>query len=431
MAVVSTSDETSASPDDAAAGTPAPGDDGARPLDGIVVLDLTRVLSGPHCTRMLRDLGAEVIKLEPPSGDLTRFSTPRRRGVATYFAQQNTGKRNLSVDLSTPDGVEIVRELATKVDVLVENYRPGVLARLGLATDDLLAANPRLIVASISGYGQTGPWANRRAYAPVIEAETGIVASQGDARGGDYAKDPHSHADVYTAIETASAILAALYQRERTGRGQAVDVTMAETMLYVNEHLHDALWDGEVEDDWIRSFQPGGTVVMTTADGESLIAAGHPAERGTFELFIAAMGMPELTDDERFHDVASRLEHYDELRGIILDFASTVPDAVAFEEIFAQHGLAVGHVRKPGEITETEWARERGATVEVDDRHGGTFRVPNVPWHFGAAPGVGVSGVPSYRGEDNRRVLAEHLGYDDERLDRLERDGVISSRLPS
>ena len=402
----------------------------ARPLSGVRVLDLSRVLSGPHCTRMLADMGADVIKVEPPAGDLTRFATPRRHGLSSYFVQQNVGKRNLSIDLATPEGAEILLALAEHADVLVENYRPGVMARLGLDADRMRARNPRLIYASISGYGQTGPWVKRRAYAPVVEAEAGIVASQGNARGGELAKDPHSHADVYTSLETASAILAALYQREHTGQGQWLDVSMAETMLYVNEHLHDALWDGHDDPQWIRSFRPGDYLVLTVANGESLVVSGHPAERGTFDFFIAAMDRGELADDPRFADVASRLANFDALREIIRDFAATVPDADAFEERFSKHQLAVGRVREPGELTDTDWARERGAVVEVDDRGGGTIRVPNAPWRFGSSPDVGVSGVPKYRGEDNRSVLGELLGFDDDRLDSLEASGVLSSRLP-
>ena len=394
------------------------------------MLDLSRVLSGPHCTRMLADMGAEVIKIEPPDGDLTRFATPRRNGLSSYFVQQNVGKRNLSLDLGTPEGAKILLSLGERADVLVENYRPGVMARLGLDAATMRARNPRLIYASISGYGQTGPWVNRRAYAPVVEAESGIVASQGNARGGELAKDPHSHADLYTSLETASAILAALYQRERTGRGQWLDVSMAETMLYVNEHLHDALWEGHDDPQWIRSFRPGDYLVLTVANGESLVVSGHPAERGTFDFFIDAMDRRELADDPRFVDVASRLANFDELRTIIRDYAATVPDAATFEEHFSKHRLAVGRVRQPGELTETEWARERHAVVEVDDRGGGTMRVPNVPWRFEASPDVGVTGVPKYRGEDNRAILAELLGYDEERLGALEDAGVLSSRLP-
>lgn len=393
------------------------------------MLDLSRVLAGPHCTRMLADLGAEVIKIEPPAGDLTRFATPRRNGISSYFVQQNVGKLNISIDLSTPEGADIMLGLADTADVLVENYRPGVMDRLGLSAAVLQARNPKLIFTSISGYGQTGPWVHRRAYAPVVEAETGIVVSQSDARDGELAKDPHSHADVYTSLEAAVAILAALYQRDRTGKGQWIDVSMAETMLYANEHLHDALWEGEDNPNWIRSFKPGDYLVLTVANGESLIVSGHPAERGTFEFFLAAIERPELVDDPRFVDVAMRMSNYEDLSNIIREFAALIPDADTFERIFSKHQLAVGRVRKPGDLTETEWATERGVVVDIDDRSGGSIRVPNVPWHFSDAPDVGVSGIPKFRGEDNRSVLGELLGYDDDRLDQLEESGVLSSRV--
>jgi len=215
------------------------------PLSGIRVLDLTRVLAGPHCGRMLSDLGAEVVKIEPPDGDLTRFSAPRAGSLATYFVQQNAGKRCMSIDLSTVEGADLLIRLAEKSDVLLENYRAGVMDRLGLGYDVLASRNPRLVYASISGYGADGPWVQRRAYASVIGAESGLTRMQGDSRGGDFANDPWSHADTYTALETSSAILAALLRRERTGRGDRIDVSMAETMLYVNEHFHDELFDGE------------------------------------------------------------------------------------------------------------------------------------------------------------------------------------------
>jgi crotonobetainyl-CoA:carnitine CoA-transferase CaiB-like acyl-CoA transferase len=205
---------------------------------------------------------------------------------------------------------------------------------------------------------------------------------------------------------------------------------MAETMLYVNEHLHDALWDGDDDPEWIRSFRPGDYLVLTVANGESLVVSGHPAERGTFEFFVAAMDRRDLADDPRFVDVPSRLANFDDLTGIIRQFAGTVADAAAFEELFAQHNLAVGRVRRPGELASTPWGHERAVVVEVDDRGGGTIAVPDAPWRFGASPSVGVRGVPKYRGEDNREVLREFLGYDDARIDALEADGVLSSRMP-
>ncbi|CAN5366267.1 CaiB/BaiF CoA-transferase family protein [soil metagenome] len=403
----------------------------SAPLDGVRVLDLTRVLSGPHCTRMLADLGAEVIKVEPPAGDLTRFAQPRVNSLSTYFIQQNTGKRNVSLDFSTPEGVELLLSLAEHCDVLIENFRPGVMARNGLGYDAVAARNPAIVYASITGYGTTGPWVGRRAYAPVVGAETGLTMSQGDARGGQYANDPHSHGDVYTSLEACSGILAALYQRERTGQGQWVDISMAQTLLYVNEHLHDALYDGPDDPNWIRSFRPGDYSVVAVANGERVVISGHLAERGTFDLFAKAMDQPELIDDPRFADVASRLEHLDVLREILAEFAATVSDAATFEEIFARHQLAVGVLRSAREIADTDWARDREVIVEVTDRGGGTVRVPNAPWRFSGAPDVGLHGEPRYRGEDNRSVLADLLGLDHTAIDRLEADGILSSRGPA
>lgn len=399
------------------------------PLQGIRVLDLTRVLAGPHCGRMLCDLGAEVIKIEPPDGDLTRFSSPRVGSLATYFIQQNTGKKCMSIDLSTPDGVDILLRLVEVSDVLIENYRAGVMDRLGLGYDVLSARSPKLIYASISGYGADGPWVNRRAYATVIGAESGLTQMQGQSRGGNYANDPWSHADTYTALETSSAILAALFQRERTGRGERIDVSMAETMLYVNEHAHDELFDGEIDPQWIRSFRPGDYPILHVADGTTVVISGHPAERGTFEIMVDVMNRPELLTDDRFTTVEKRLEHFAELTIHLREWAATLPDAQAFEDRCAQFGLAVGVVRTVRELADTDWAQARGAITTVPDRIGGELRVPNAPWHFQHSK-VGVSGEPRYRGEDNRFVLRELLHMTDEAITDLEERKVLSQRLP-
>jgi crotonobetainyl-CoA:carnitine CoA-transferase CaiB-like acyl-CoA transferase len=193
---------------------------GPGPLDGITVLDFSRVLAGPHAGRMLADLGADVVKVEPPEGDMTRFAYPRRASIATYFTQQNCGKRNLSLDLKKPEALTLLHGLVDKADVVLENFRPGVMDRLGLGPDALRARNPRLVYCSITGYGHTGPWTGRRAYAPVVGAEAGVTWLQGQARHGEYANDPLSHGDVYAALAAVSGILASLYHRERTGQGQ-------------------------------------------------------------------------------------------------------------------------------------------------------------------------------------------------------------------
>jgi CoA:oxalate CoA-transferase len=402
---------------------------GQGPLSGVRVLDFSRVLSGPHCGRMLADMGADVIKVEPPEGDMTRYAFPRVNSIATYFTQQNCGKRNISLDLRLPRAVEILRELARRSHVVLENFRPGVMDRMGLGYEALAAEHPDLVYASLTGYGSTGPWSHRRAYAPVVGAESGLTWLQGEARGGSYANDPISHGDVYTALECLAAILAALYQRERTGRGQHVEVSMTATLLAINEHVHWELSD-IAADGVVASFQPGDYPVFTVGDGRTVVVSGHPADRGTFERYAHSVGRPELIDDVRFGDVASRLQRLDELRDELQAGAGTFPSADELEASLAEQGLAMGVLRTVREVADSEWARARGAIVDVPDRGGGRVRIPNSPWHFSQAD-VGVRGEPAYRGEHNREVLRALCDLTDADLDQLESDGVLSSRLPS
>lgn len=400
-----------------------------RPLEGIRVLDFTRVLSGPHCTRMLSDLGAEVIKVEPPEGDLTRFAFPRVGSMSTYFAQQNIGKKNISMDLKKPEAVELIKKLVSECDVLVENYRGGVMDKLGLGYSVLSEVNPRLIYAAISGYGNTGPWSHRRAYATVVNAETGMTGLQARARGGQATNDPHSHADVYTGMETAAAVLAALYQRERTNVGQYIDVSMAQTMLYVNEHVQNELFEHDVPADQIRSFQPGDYPILQTGDGTYVVVSGHPAERGTFDLFVNAMKRPAMLEDKRFTDVATRLQNLDALANELRDWARSIQTAQEIEDVMAEAGLAMGVVRTMSELADTDWAEDRNAIIDADDRSGSTFRVPNAPWVFSGSD-VSTRGIPKFRGEDNSSVLQQLAGVSPEEVEQLTASGVLSIRLP-
>ena len=411
-------------------GTDSSQSGGQRPLQGIRVLDFTRVLSGPHATRMLSDLGAEVIKVEPPMGDMTRFAMPRVNSLSSYFIQQNVGKKNISLDMTKPQAVELLKKLVSHCDIVIENFRPGVMRKMGLDYETLSQMNPRLIYTSITGYGATGPWTTRRAYAPVVNAESGITKHQGDVRGGQYANDPHSHGDVYTALEAASAMLAALYQREQTGAGQYIDVSMAETMLYVNEHAHNQMWTGVEPVGEIRSFQPADYPVLTVADGSMVVVSGHPAERGTFDYFVAAIQQPELLSDPRFSDVETRLKHFDELMDIMRAWAKTVPTSDEIESRLSQHELAVGRLRSVGELADTQWALEREAVVLVSDRGDSTVRIPNSPWHFSGSDTT-TQGDAKYRGEDNRAIFSEIAGVSDEEIAQLEIEGVLVSRGPS
>ncbi|MEI8322585.1 MAG: CoA transferase [Actinomycetes bacterium] len=400
-----------------------------RPLQGLRILDFSRVLTGPHATRMLCDLGAEIIKIEPPDGDLTRFTNPRVNSLSTYFIQQNVGKKNISLDMSKPEAVDIVKQLVMHADILIENFRPGVMKKLGLDYASLSALNPKLIYASITGYGQTGPWVHRRAYAPVVGAESGLTNHQGMARGGQFANDPFSHADVYTAMETCAAVLAAVIQRHSTGRGQSIDIAMAQTMLYVNEHAHDALWDEPTPPEQIRSFEPGNYPVLTAANGDKVVVSGHPGERGTFDLFFTAIGRTDLLTDPKFIDVPSRLANLEELQSILRAWALTIPDATAIEEALAKHKLASGKIRTTRELADTDWAAAREITVEVSNRGGGKVRIPNAPWKFSDAT-VTTAGSPKYRGEDNALVLGDLLGMSATEVDALTESGVLQRRVP-
>lgn len=399
-----------------------------RPLEGIRVLDFTRVLSGPHCTRMLADLGAEVIKVEPPEGDLTRFAYPRVGSMSTYFAQQNIGKLNVSLDLKKPAAIALIKKLVEHCDVLVENYRGGVMDKLGIGYEVLSAINPRLIYAAISGYGNSGPWMHRRAYATVVNAETGLTGLQARARGVFPTNDPHSHADVYTGMETAAAVLAALYQRTSTGEGQYIDVSMAQTMFYVNEHVQNELFQGDVPNDQIRSFQPGDYPILESKDGQQIVVSGHPAERGTFDMFVNAMKRPHMYDDPRFADVTSRLANLPALQNELREWAKELTAQEA-EDVMAEAGLAMGVVRTMDELANTEWAKDRNVIVHADDRSGSSFRVPNAPWMFSGSD-TGIRGIPKFRGEDNEAVLSRLAGLSHEEVERLTEEGVLSIRLP-
>ncbi len=407
---------------------------GPGPLAGVRVLDFSRVLSGPICGRALVDLGAEVVKVEPPAGDLTRFAHPKVNSLALYFTQQNVGKRNLSLDLRRPEAVDLLRRLAGRCDVVLENFRAGVMDRMGLGWPELSAVNPRLVYASISGYGQDGPWAGRRAYAVSVQAEAGITAGSLAHRArqgapGDPVNEPYSHADVYAGLLALSAILAALRHRDRTGEGQHIDVAMAQAMLFVNEHAQLELAEVDAPGR-VLSLAPGDSPLCRLADGTTVTIVGHPCATGTFELYCRAMARPDLRDDPRFGTEADRLARREELFGIVRDWVRAQHDVAALERTLADAGLAMGVVRTVAELAATPWAEARGAVAQVDDRGGGTVRVPNAPWRFSSTP-AGARGRPAYRGEDNREVLADLLDLDDDAIDRLEADGVLSRRLPS
>jgi len=373
----------------------------------------------------------------PEAGDETRQWGPPfdDRGESAYYLAANRNKLSVAADLDSDADRDLLAQLIAGADVVLENFRPGVMDRSGLGYAQLSAINPRLVYASISGFGQTGPWKGRRAYAAVIQAESGFTRSQIEAQRRrnpefPYVTDEHSHGDVYTSLEAAIAICAALFRRSVTGRGQHVDISMLDTMISVNEHIQSDLYDGEVPAGYVRSYQPGDYAVLTVANGRNVIVTGHPAENGTFDKYATAMGRPNLAqEDTRFADPPARLAHLAELYDLVQQWAVTFPDPDSLERVFEEHGLAMGTLRTTREVADSEWSHDRGAVMAVSDRGGGEILVPNAPWRFSDAD-AGVRGTPKYRGEDNRTVMKDLLGLADEELERLESEGVLLSRVP-
>ncbi len=403
------------------------------PLEGITVLDLTRVLSGPICGRALADLGARVVKVEPPAGDLTRFSIPRHGSISGYYAQQNSGKENVSIDLDTAEGRSLLQRLASRVDIVLENFRPGVCAKWGIGFDEVSAQNPGVIYASITGFGQTGPWADRRAYAVVAHAVGGLTHHQLDhqatvAGTSVLANDAFSHGDVYTGLLALSGILAALHQRHATGRGQQVDVCMIDSMLFINEHAQERL-AGETEAGDPAILGSGWSPVVEVANGQRVSVAGDPGGVAN-ESFLRLLGRDDLLADPAMQTWAGRNAHGPQLRDDFRAFAALVPDADSLMALLDDVGLAAGLVQSVEDLATSDFVAHRGSIVEVDDRSGGSFAIPQAPWRFSDATAA-VAGPPAWRGEHNRAVCHDLLGATDEEIDALEAAGALVSRPPT
>ncbi|MEX2393998.1 MAG: CaiB/BaiF CoA-transferase family protein, partial [Actinomycetota bacterium] len=322
-------------------------------------------------------------------------------------------------------GIDVIKKLIPKGDVFVENFRPGVAERLGLGYDAVSAINPQIIYTSISGYGQTGPWRDRPAYAPTVHAEMGWLEIVARQHGGVPDHDTLSHADVYSGVYSAVGVLAALHQRERTGKGQHIDIAMAEALLCATEHIA-AEHVGERKrpshfDDPHPMFQ--------MRDGRYVTVSADYAPRGSFASWCKAIGREDLRDDPRFVDDDARRTNREALHQISQDWVLTFDDHVALEEALRKARLVMGYVRTLREAASTDWARARGAMVEVTDRGDGTFTVPNSPWRFSDATS-GAHGDPAYRGEHNREVMHDYAGLSDDEIDQLEADGILSSRVP-
>jgi len=400
-----------------------------RPLSDIVVLDLTRALAGPIAGRLLADLGARVIKIEPPDGDLTRAVVPRVDGMSTYFVHYNVGKECISLDLTVPAGRELLLQLVEKADVLLENYRPDVMAKLGLSFEELTARNPRLVVASISGWGHGNSRSSQGAYASAIHAEAGITEMVARRRGelDGPRNDPMSHSDTYTGLHALAALLAALHLRNRTGQAQAVEVDMAESTLMVND-IASAELAGQDPTDGFKAGQNWSSILRLRS-GRWVNITLDPTTDGGFGVWCKATGRDDLRSDPRFATLAARAANRAALEAEIGLFVANFDTAAELEAAIGMSTVLAAEVRTVPELAATDWAAERGAFVPVDLGNGTSVTVPQSPWRFRGADS-GLKPVIGFRGEHNREVLADLLGLDDAEIARLSADGVVSSRVP-
>src|ERR1700744_769807 len=375
------------------------------PLEGIRVLDFSIMLAGPYCARLLADVGADVIKIEPPEGDDMRLRTPLRDGNSAYFGQLNAGKRSLALDLKSPEAIRLVKQLVAETDVLVENFRPGVMDRLGLGYQALREINPRLIVCSISGYRQTGPAAERAAYAMIVHAESGFDRSlmryAGDrdrpATGAIFV------ADILGGIFGFSAIQTALVQRQRTNVGQRIDVALMDCMLNLLVYeLQEAQFP-------IHASRPTYGPVRTL-DGDILIA---PITPRNFAALCEVTGQTELSGDPRFNTVPARGANWTAMMQVIEGGTQrhTVEQGMAALE---KAGVPSAVGRDPGAARSDSHLLQRGPFAAIADE-AGEFRGVNAPWKMSGANTAMKREIPGV-GADRDEVLSETLGMSAEAI---------------
>jgi crotonobetainyl-CoA:carnitine CoA-transferase CaiB-like acyl-CoA transferase len=362
---------------------------------GLRVLDFTTTIAGPHCGRLLADLGADVIKIEAPEGDMMRTRPPLRNGASTSFGQLNAGKKSVVLDLKSPQGLEAARRLVAAADVVVENFRPGVMRRFGLDYQAMRAIKPDIVYCAISGYGQTGPSAELPAYAPVIHASSGYdlaqIAHQEEARRPDYCGI--FIADVLTGTYAFGAIMAALYQRRLTGEGQMIDVSMLESML--------SLTLSEIQAAQFSVTPPGRPIFgpVATRDGYLMLAI---ASERTFQNLAAASGHPDWVSDPRFALYADRRRHWGELIDELELWSKTLATAEV-QAVFDRYGVPSSPYRTVKEAMADPQLAHRGAFAEIRDG-GGAFLALNPPFRMSAAA-TSAQPFAAALGEHTREVL--------------------------
>ena len=377
------------------------------PLDGVKVVDLSVMISGPLAAMMLADQGADVVKVESPGlGDIMRFLGTSKGGMTGIFANNNRGKRSLVVDLKRAEGVDVLRKLVADADVLIQNFRPGAMERLGLGYDDLAAINPDLIYVSISGYGPEGPYSHRRVYDNVIQAASGLASVQTDATGAP-SLFRTLLCDKVTSYTATQAITAALYARA-TGKAKGQHIVLAMLDAAVAFMWPDSAMDAALLDDDARRTPTIGSnyAVTPLGDGHVAISAVTDSEfRGLF----AAYGRPELADDPRFDSAASRMHHTTELRATLTEMARSI-SVDEFLDGAEQHDVPASKINTIGELPTDPQVIHNEIFVEREHPVAGMLREPRPAARFSATPVQVGSHAPTF-GQHSDEIVAE-LGFD-------------------
>jgi CoA:oxalate CoA-transferase len=396
-----------------------------RMLEGYRVLDFTQVLAGPTTTRYLAEMGADVIKVEfAPNGDISRAVPYLRDGRSAYYVQQNRGKKSLCLDLRNPAAAAIIRELIPKVDVVIENYAPGVIGRLGFDYEAVRALNPKVIMCSISTFGQAGPLANRPGYDFIGCAYSGVLSMIGE-RDGAPSLPGVGLGDITTGVHALAAIVTALLHRERTGEGQYLETSLLD--CYFSYHdmpvATASLSGGAISPrrNGAHHFAMAPLGVFKGKRNPILIMAGIENQ---FGYLCHAMGRPDLISDPRFCNNAARMEHVEELKRLIQDWFDAMPSDDEVYRLFNQHRVPYAQVLSTEEAMAHPHLREREIVRTVKDRFLGEFEVPGFPLRFSAYGRNPETEAPTL-GEHNEAVLREYLGYSTQRIAALDREGVL------
>ncbi len=394
----------------------------AKPLQGIKVLDLTRVLAGPFCTMMLQDLGAEVLKVEMPvTGDDSRSFGPFKEGRSLYFVSINRGKRSMTLNLKNEAGKEVLRRLVRESDVLVENFRPGVMEKLGLGWETLREINPRLIYAASSGYGHTGPDSQKPAYDILAQAEGGVMSVTGWPDGAPV-RVGCSIGDITAALFTANGITAALYQRELTGEGQKVDVAMLDCQVAILENALARYQVAGTPPEPLGNRHPTITPFQAyrASDDYLVVAVGND---GLWRTFCAAVGREDLATDARFLTNHDRTEHIDELNAI-LESLFAERSVEEWGSLLSTAKIPHSRINTIDKVMEHPQILARRMVVDVDDPVAGRVKIAGNPIKMSSLPDEPTRPRIPELGEHTSEVLRS-LGYTQEEIDALASDGAI------